>query len=308
MWDIPHNGQLSQSGNVRDQQDHPGWSKVKWYLRYLQQGMTLDEALRKAKGGTASGPPATPLTGTHTSYAEATKRVRVAVLPEEYPQVHLSHEELSELEEAIMDDVVMSAWDTAVAFRAIHFRVGYLLIECLDQDSADWLRAFVPQLRTWKGLPLGTRVGEDIPAVFNVTVFCPRSAERSNEELLMMFGRQNKLKTDAWKVISRKNDGGGALLVIGIDQLTRDEIVSKGHQLDFRFGTVSVSDLRRAEKKAAANEAPSGPTVGKEVVEDSLVLTDGRSEDEEHLMPFQGTAQDPSLDASCGRRHTDGRQ
>ncbi|XP_043064465.1 uncharacterized protein K02A2.6-like [Drosophila ficusphila] len=25
MWDIPHNGLLFQSGNVRDQQDHPGW-------------------------------------------------------------------------------------------------------------------------------------------------------------------------------------------------------------------------------------------------------------------------------------------
>ncbi|XP_043063602.1 uncharacterized protein LOC122319873 [Drosophila ficusphila] len=192
-----------------------------------------------------------PLTG--TSYAEAAKRVRVAVLPEDYPQVYLSNEELAELEEAIMDDVVTSEWDSAVAFRGIHFRVGYLLIDCLDQDSADWLRTVTPQLRTWKGVPLDTRVGEDIPAAYNVTVFCPRSAERSDEELLMMLGRQNRMEVDSWKVISRRNDGGGALLVIGIDQLTRDEIVSKGHQLNLRFGTVSPQEPLGAKEEAIAD-------------------------------------------------------
>ncbi|XP_043064805.1 uncharacterized protein LOC122320703 [Drosophila ficusphila] len=213
-------------------------------------------------------PPSTcaaPLTGTHTSYAEAAKRVRVAVLPEDYPQVYLSNEELAELEEAIMDDVVTSEWDSAVAFRGIHFRVGYLLIDCLDQDSADWLRAVTPQLRTWKGVPLDTRVGEDIPAAYNVTVFCPRSAERSNEELLMMLGRQNRMEVDSWKVISRRNDRGGALLVIGIDQLTRDEIVSKGHQLNFRFGTVSevaqeplLQDIDEKEADVTLTEGSEG--------------------------------------------------
>ncbi|XP_043063600.1 uncharacterized protein LOC122319871 [Drosophila ficusphila] len=279
MWDNPHSDRLFQFGNktkpankveVLPASGQPGGlgdpnrkglsgSKVQWYLRYLQQGMTPDEALKKAKeprpvaqnvapaskrannGGDEETPPeasagtpsvpkagdkgekqppstcAAPLTGTHTSYAEAAKRVRVAVLPEDYPQVYLSNEELAELEEAIMDDVVTSEWDSAVAFRGIHFRVGYLLIDCLDQDSADWLRAVTPQLRTWKGVPLDTRVGEDIPAAYNVTVFCPRSAERSNEELLMMLGRQNRMEVDSWKVVSRRNDGGGALLVIGID-------------------------------------------------------------------------------------------
>ncbi|XP_043064399.1 uncharacterized protein LOC122320296 [Drosophila ficusphila] len=257
-------------------------------------------------------PPSTcaaPLTGTHTSFAEAAKRVRVAVLPEDYPQVYLSNEELAELEEAIMDDVVTSEWDSAVAFRGIHFRVGYLLIDCLDQDSADWLRAVTPQLRTWKGVPLDTRVGENNPAAYNVTVFCPRSAERSNEELLMMLGRQNRMEVDSWKVVSRRNDPRLALLVIGIDQLTRDEIVSKGHQLNLRFGTVSVSGPRKAAKMAATEAAPPGSKVGKVEVEESLEKPqeplgakeepiadmDVESEDE-HPSPSQEVAQEPLLE------------
>ncbi|XP_043063596.1 uncharacterized protein LOC122319866 [Drosophila ficusphila] len=275
----------------------------------------------KASEGSAKQPPSistAPLTGTHTSHAEAAKRVRVAVLPEDFPQVHLSHEELSELEEAIMDDVITSAWDTAVAFRGIHFRVGYLLIDCLDQDSADWLRAVLPLLRTWKGVPLETKVGEDIPAAYNV--FCPRSSERENEELLTMLGRQNSLETDAWGVVSRRNDGGGALLVIGIDQLTRDEIVARGHQLNFRYGTVSVSGLRKAAKMAAIEGAPSGPPDGKVEVEESLdepqepmgtdedpgAVTDVRNEDEKHPTPSDNndeTEADVTLTDGSGGEH-----
>ncbi|XP_043063588.1 uncharacterized protein LOC122319854 [Drosophila ficusphila] len=257
--------------------DEPATSKAAATRRPPPKASAGTLSVSKAGDKGEKQPPSTstaPLTG--TSYAEAAKRVRVAVLPEDYPQVYLSNEELAELEEAIMDDVVTSEWDSAVAFRGIHFRVGYLLIDCLDQDSADWLRTVTPQLRTWKGVPLDTRVGEDIPAAYNVTVFCPRSAERSDEELLMMLGRQNRMEVDSWKVISRRNDGGGALLVIGIDQLTRDEIVSKGHQLNFRFGTVSPQEPLGAKEEAIAD-------------------MDVESEDE-HLSHSQEVAQEPLLE------------
>ncbi|XP_043064517.1 uncharacterized protein LOC122320473 [Drosophila ficusphila] len=201
-----------------------------------------------------------------------------------------------------------------------HFRVGYLLSDCLDQDSADWLRAVVRLLRTWKGVPLETKVGEDIPAAYNVTVFCPRSSDRKNEELLTMLGRQNRLETDAWRVVSRRNDGDGALLVIGIDQLTRDEIVARGHQLNFRYGTVSVSGLRKAAKMAETEGALSGPPDGKVEVEESLdepqepmgteedpgAVTDVRNEDEKHPTPSDNNDEieaDVTLTDGSGGEH-----
>jgi len=44
-----------------------------------------------------------------------------------------------------------------------------------------------------------------------------------------MLSNQNKLETEAWRVVSRRNEGGGTLLVIGIDEIAREDIVAKGH-------------------------------------------------------------------------------
>jgi len=55
-----------------------------------------------------------------------------------------------------------------------------------------------------------------------MTIFCLRSADQTSDNLLLILGNQNKLETKAWRVVSRRNEGGGALLVIGIDELSRE--------------------------------------------------------------------------------------
>jgi len=82
----------------------------------------------------------------------------VAVLPAEYPQVILSHGDLSVLEESIMDEISVTGWGTAVAFADIHFRVGHLVIDCVEEDTADWLTTVVPRLSSWKGVLLDVRL------------------------------------------------------------------------------------------------------------------------------------------------------
>jgi len=64
-----------------------------------------------------------------------------------------------------------------------------------------------------------------------------------------MLRNQNKMETEAWRVVSRRNEGGGALLVIGTDEIAREEIVAKGHQhqLYFRYGTIPVSGINKAK-------------------------------------------------------------
>ncbi|XP_043070321.1 uncharacterized protein LOC122322403 [Drosophila grimshawi] len=256
-------------------------SRVKWYLRYLQQGLNPDEALKKAKepreevaapapaskrrSSSLTPPVATPKrmcpgvvgaargsaaakvlknngagnldlrpstsraaatkpssptpTEPRLSYADMAKKVKVAVLPVGFPRVMLSHGDLSVLEEAIIDEVIASDGDVAVSFVGIHFRVGFLL------------RIATSRLQSWKGVPLECKVGDDIPSPHCITLFCPRSAARSTESLLALLRNQNRIETDTWKVISRRNEGGGALLVIGIDELSKNVIVEKGHQV-----------------------------------------------------------------------------
>ncbi|KAM8702276.1 hypothetical protein ACLKA7_007618 [Drosophila subpalustris] len=59
-----------------------------------------------------------------------------------------------------------------------------------------------------------------------------------------------------------KEEGGGALLVLGIDEMAKNNIVARGHQLFFRFGKISVSGLKRVAERDGmrATPAPSGAT------------------------------------------------
>ncbi|KAL7725273.1 hypothetical protein ACLKA6_007777 [Drosophila palustris] len=175
-----------------------------------------DERPSTSKAAAAAEPTARESTSSaptepRTSYAAVASKVKVAVLPVDYPQVILSHGELSALEEAILDQVIL------------------------------------------------TGMGDDIPSPHTITLYLPRSADRESGDLLVMLGNQNKIETDAWRVISRKEEGGGALLVLGIDEMAKNNIVARGHQLFFRFGKIPVSGLKRVAERDGMRAAPAPP-------------------------------------------------
>jgi len=100
-------------------------------------------------------PPSTALFEPRASYATITKKVKVGVLPAVIP----SHGDLFALEEYNMDEISVTEWGTAAAFTGIHFRVGHIVIDCADEDSADWLKTVAPRLTSWKGVLLDVRRG-----------------------------------------------------------------------------------------------------------------------------------------------------
>lgn len=42
---------------------------------------------------------------------------------------------------------------------------GLILVDCITEDLAEWLRILVPKLKEWKGVGLSTWAGDDIPGV-----------------------------------------------------------------------------------------------------------------------------------------------
>lgn len=180
----------------------------------------------------------------------------MALLPRDYPKVHLSHEELCTLEESILDEMETAEWATPLIFAGIHCRTGHLVVDCEDQETANWLFEVGACLKTWRGIPLCVKLNDDVPLPYAFNTFCPMGANRTNEGILALLQSQNKLDTSLWKIISRRNEGGGALLTIGIDETGREGIEALNYQLAFRFGKITVSGLRKP--RAEANpEKPS---------------------------------------------------
>lgn len=294
---------LGQPG-ARDDPMREGLSgaAVRWYIRFLEQGLKPEEAREKAvnrnnplthpqerarKRGreivspqevgkrrkvleagpsTSQGPGVSPV-----SYASAAKAHRVAVLPKEYPAKSLTPEELTQLEECLVEEISLSyGKEEELSFSGIHFKAGLLVVECESRATADWLCRVVPKLSTWKGIELATREGADIPKPYTVSLFLPRSAGQSVERALHLLGVQNKgLRIADWKVISLRDEGPGQLMTAIIDPLSYKMIVEKDFTVGFRFGRIPVRGLREPAKATEKDVQSEGKEAQDKEVGDS---------------------------------------
>lgn len=200
-----------------------------------------------------------------TSYAEAASSMKVAILPKE-PQASLSADELAALEEAIVEEMLLGS-SCKLKFAGIHFRPGMLVVDAVDQQSADWLVEKAPHLSKWSGVELRACVGEDIPKAHIVTIFFPRSKDMEEEQLLRLVSAQNEgIHTNLWRVLSSKLEGPGRLTSISIDEESLEKILENGSTIFFRFGKIPVHGTKRkpegnnTERESSPNSPIPGPS------------------------------------------------
>jgi len=92
------------------------------------------------------------------SYAALTGAIKVAVVPEDYPKAVLSSENLSQLKDTLLEEIVLSGWDSPIKYGGIHFWVGQLIVDCRNATSAEWLQLAVPSLSKWRGVSLEVKM------------------------------------------------------------------------------------------------------------------------------------------------------
>ncbi|XP_017470014.1 PREDICTED: uncharacterized protein LOC108361776 [Rhagoletis zephyria] len=192
------------------------------------------------------------------SYSEALNGIRVAVLPCEYPAAALNSEDLTRLQDAIMEEV-FKGWSHPLVFCGVYFRSGMLLVDCRDERTATWLVKKAPALEGWKGPEMCTKRGDDIPPVHNITVFLPRSADKSAEFALGLLKAQNEgIHISAWKVVSSSVEENGVRLFLGIDEESYVSIKRAGFNLNYRFSFVTVRPW--SQKATDSKESESQET------------------------------------------------
>lgn len=268
----------------------------RWYMRYLNQGLSPDEARAKAlehkqqaatvvsaptkRDNTHITPPtanaakkpreAGPAVGqapkqsvqqqhTGKTYAKVAGSIRIVILPVDYPAVLLQREELTRLEELLVEEIG-KGWSVKLRFDGIAFRPGMLVVDCKDKPTADWLKEQAPQLSEWKGAPLKACLGVEVPPLHTIRIFCPRSAGQEPSKLLKLLDAQNDgLRTDIWRVFSNIDEPNGQLLTLGIDEMSARSIAEADHKLNFRFSSVTVYGLKKSERDKATEAAATTP-------------------------------------------------
>ena len=180
-----------------------------------------------------------PATG--VSYANALKITKVAILPGKYPEVELSAEEQTKLEEAIVEEMTIDYENKLKPqFGGIAFRSGFLVVDCETQNTVKWLVEAIPSLLSWEGVKLDTKVGDDIPKPHIITIFFPRSCGQDPMKSVKLIASQNEICIDTWKILGQKDEGPGQIVTIGIDEKSLQTINEKNHVLSYRFGKINV--------------------------------------------------------------------
>ncbi|XP_017489017.1 PREDICTED: uncharacterized protein LOC108377264 [Rhagoletis zephyria] len=204
------------------------------------------------------------------TYASPTKRIRLAVLPKAFAESTVTREDEGKIEDAFVEEMG-KGWRSILQSDGIHFRPGLILVDCLDAESAEWLRLTVPQLPDWEGAELTMCDGDNIPRVHVITPYLRKAGGVDTQKLLNLFIAQNEgMHTDLWKVYRSNDEKTGNLLTIGIDDRSLEAIKKKNCILRYRFGSVPVHVRKGREPKAKVtkpNTSPGVPGIPEEVAE-----------------------------------------
>lgn len=198
------------------------------------------------------------------SYAKALSMKRIAIYAKETPNQTLTSQQLGQISNVIVD-AIADEETIVVKFSGILFQPGTMIIDCQDQESADWLQRTVPSLKNWTGPELEAGPESDAPGNKIVMIYFPREAETENERILKIFSHQNEdINVKVWKVLKSSAISGGKKMVLAIDEASYDHFQAEGMNANYRYGIIEVREIQaknnRAEKKS--EEETKGDTPG----------------------------------------------
>nr|XP_036223155.1 uncharacterized protein LOC118681682 [Bactrocera oleae] len=197
-----------------------------------------------ATGGNRSAPNPPRVAEGQRRYADALKGIRMAVLPLNYPAETLGSEELTVLQDLLMEEVFRGSGYKA-SFHGVYFKGGILQVDCKDERSACWLREIAPKLAGWNGPILCAKKGDEIPPMHSMTVFLPRCAGKPYEFALGLIRNQNDgLNTSAWRVTSSTEEDSGWRLNLSIDDESYKFVRKVSFRLNYRFSSVVLRPFR----------------------------------------------------------------
>uniref|UniRef100_A0A034WG81 DUF4780 domain-containing protein n=1 Tax=Bactrocera dorsalis TaxID=27457 RepID=A0A034WG81_BACDO len=205
-------------------------------------------------GGLLSAPNPPRASKEHRRCAVALKGIQMVVLPLNYPAETIGSEELTILQDLLMEEVYRGC-GYPVSFHGVHFKYSMLQVDCKDERSANWLREIAPKLLGWNGPVLCAKKREDIPPMHTMTVFLPRSADKPYEFALRLIKNQNRgINTSSWRVVYSKVEDSGWRLNICVDDEAYKFIRKERYRLYYRFSSVVMRPYRSNATKESGND------------------------------------------------------
>lgn len=180
-------------------------------------------------------------------YTEVVSQVRIGIIPKDYPTTALTTQQLILVQDTIINKVVENrGTDVKPIFRGCTIKTGFLVINCHDQATADWLKRITPSLLVCEGVELIAVDEKNIPRSEILVAYLPKSATKSNEQIMAFIESQNDMDTDSWRILQRSSPNGNDVeLVLTVNEDSMQKLTRWGFQINYLYHTAK---LRRVKK------------------------------------------------------------
>ncbi|KAH8409612.1 hypothetical protein KR222_011168 [Zaprionus bogoriensis] len=158
--------------------------------------------------------------------------VRVGILP-------LRPTELDMLMQAIADTIISTSMaDVKPRFVDYKVQAGCLMLVCLDNSVANWLRDNFGQIKAKCSLDI--KLLEGSPSPVYIKGEFPNSSLQKNEDILSLLDAQNDFTTTLWKVVQRSTKDDKANLVIMIDDASLQWLKELDGKVWYKLGRITL--------------------------------------------------------------------
>uniref|UniRef100_A0A1A9WII8 DUF4780 domain-containing protein n=1 Tax=Glossina brevipalpis TaxID=37001 RepID=A0A1A9WII8_9MUSC len=235
----------------------------KWYIRFLRKGykpqIARKMAIERRRGPASSKPnsriydgcsssPSSDDTDNHNERVPCTEKetiikateLQVAIMAKSYPKRLLTNKELEDLQNALAEEMPKN-WNVKMQFQGIQLRPGWLVVDCNNSASAEWLQYMVPRINNWQGPELATCTGQDIPTTPVITMYLPKSRDKTPKNVLNLLNVQNSdLSVSDWILLFYNKQDDGMVISIAIDELSLRSIKESKLNINYEHGRIPI--------------------------------------------------------------------
>lgn len=234
---------------------------------------SAEKPVKKARGVGGQAHPASDnsIAGRGTSFRDTLAGVKIAIVPEAFPEVKLKAEQGEQVEEGLMDSFQPMEDGSYPSFLGTYIEKGALIVSCFNDATARWLVSIMEGFRPL-GEELKLRAGPRKEILKATKVFFRAPPKlKSPDRILDMLDKQNPtLKAKEWSVLQSRPDPKGHTFVFLVDDTCLAAIKAANGRAFVGLWqvalTIMTGDGNRGSAGQPTGRDPKVPVTSMEVV------------------------------------------
>lgn len=244
------------------------------------------------------------------SYSGVIGTVKVGLVPANYPTETLTVEQQTTLEERLARLVLLCKNKPGPKFRGVTFRPGYVVVNCDNQLTADWVKNQEGELNIQE-MKMKVLDENQIPSPHIITGFFPNSRGYSMDDIRSFIRIQNDLPAHQWKPLKTIDTGKNCVeVVFSVDHASYEALRATDFVISYRLGTIKLHPKKDKLGKKPVDSTDARVPTSSSSAENKTSAAPGTSKNEaaQALAEPQETSPDkPAQSTGSKKPHSDQR-